>query len=263
MIDINTDINQHQKNTVRDTTPVENVTVNMQKKSNLFKGQEKGFFVKSMLGFIIVYFILGLHLADFLVSFIKMITPYTNIIIYYIDIIIYFLMIIVLPILLGIFSANKRRIRYIKSHNKGTNKAIRIFNITLRGTIILMFLTICIGGFIAIEGEKLWEMEVARSLCRNIGFIIALMGPILVWGFLRRCRNCKMLFMLKRTETKQSSSENISVKVEVERRDLDGNVVGTQDQWIPGTRIWYRKKFRCKACGQVHYSLFSQDYANT
>lgn len=261
LMDINNDINQQHENTVQNKTPVENQTVNMQKKSNLFKGQEKGFFVKSLICFILVYFVLGLLLAGFLLNCIHIIDPYTQIIT---QIIICFLMGIVLPILLGTFSANKRRIRYIKSHSKGSVKAIRIFTFSWKVTLGIIVLIIILGFAIGALGEdKFWDSRVVRSFCEMVGFGITILCPILVWGILHRCRNCKMLFMLKKTETNESSRDDISVKVKVDRKDLQGNVVGTQDQWIPGTRIWYRKYYRCKACGQIHYSTYSKDYTNT
>lgn len=256
----NTDISQHQENTVQNKIPVKNQTVNMQKKSNLFKGQEKGYFLKSLIFFIIVYFVLGLLLAGFLYDCIHITDPYIEITT---QIIIYFFVGIVLPILLGIFSANKRRIRYIKSQNKGSVKAINIFIFSWQVTIVIIVLTIILGFAIANAVAASGENRIISSFFGMVGFGIAFLCPMLVWGFLRRCRNCKMLFMLKKTETKESSRDDISIKATVDRKDLQGTVVGTQDQWIPGMRIWYKKYYRCKACGQMHYSTFSKDYTNT
>lgn len=264
LTDKSIDINQNQENIVQNSISVENGAVNRQKKTNLFKGQQKLFFVRSTIGFIIVYCVLGLLLADFLIYYIGIKGTY-------IQHFIRFLISIALPILLGVFSANKRTIRYIESHDKGKNNAVKISDTTWQRTLKLMALPICLGFVViplalhVIFEDQSYFMENYRlqMSVRSFGSSIAFLCPPLVWGFLRRCRNCKMYFMLKKTETKESSRDDISVKVDVASKDREGNVVGTQEQWVPGTRIWYRKYFKCKACGQVHYSVFSEKHANT
>lgn len=233
---------------------------NRQTKINLFRGQEKLFFVKSVIGFSIAYCFIGLLLADFLMNFTIIGHVYIEIII-----ILTFLITIVVPIVLAVFSANKRRIRYIESHNKGNNNIIKIFNRTWSETLRLTLLPILLGFIVIplllgviLRDQSAFMEYFSISLCSMISFLC----PPLVWGFLRRCRYCKMYFMLKKTETEEASRDNISVKVNVNRKDTQGNVVGTQEQWIPGTRIWYRKYFICSACGQVHYSVFFKDYKN-
>lgn len=243
LMDVNPSVGQPHENIVQNTAPVK-------------IRKETVFFTKSCVLFSIAYFILGL-IVNPLISAIGL---RFNLFILYI---LHFIFNMFFPIILAVFSANRRRIRYIEAYNKGTNKEIKILTITWKGVLVLLFLPMILGPTIGgMVAEQFSNFRVVQDLCAAAGIGAFVIGPVLVWGILRRCKNCKMLFMLNKTKTEESSREKISVKVEVKVKDKYGTVTGTKEQWVPGKKIWYKKIYKCKACGQVHYSLFSKDYAN-
>lgn len=68
--------------------------------------------------------------------------------------------------------------------------------------------------------------------------------------FLRRCRSCKKLFAMQKVGKYVVKKETISMLAELKRRDKDGQVYGTDEQYIPGTRTTYETLYRCKYCGR-------------
>jgi len=66
---------------------------------------------------------------------------------------------------------------------------------------------------------------------------------------LKRCENCKKLFALNQTNRMIVKTEEISILVELEDRGARGDVTGTHQQYIPGTRTTYQDTYQCKFCG--------------
>ena len=56
--------------------------------------------------------------------------------------------------------------------------------------------------------------------------------------------------------------KDISVLTEVKKRNKDGEVIGTTEQYIPGTRTFYRETYKCKGCGEISYGTYSKDRKN-
>jgi len=50
--------------------------------------------------------------------------------------------------------------------------------------------------------------------------------------------------------------------VELENRDLDRNVTGTREQYIPGKRNTYQYTYKCKYCGNLEARSNTEDRAS-
>jgi len=79
--------------------------------------------------------------------------------------------------------------------------------------------------------------------------ILYIVSKKLEQRFNNRCSECKKWGAMRRVDSQLLRTETISVLVETKRRNLDGNVVGSQDQYIPGTRKVYSDTYQCKFCG--------------
>ena len=74
-----------------------------------------------------------------------------------------------------------------------------------------------------------------------------------------RCPSCNKPFCLKKTGEEVVSKENVSVLVNTNTRNRKGEVVGSQEQYVPGERITYRVNKVCKKCGKSCYSTYRKD----
>lgn len=81
-------------------------------------------------------------------------------------------------------------------------------------------------------------------------------------GAMYKCPTCKKRFALKRIGKELASSERISILQEVKTRNRNGNVVGTQEQYIPGTRRIYEIHYVCKNCGEDCYRQYEKETPN-
>lgn len=107
------------------------------------------------------------------------------------------------------------------------------------------------------ETTKVWAAVI------YIGWAILIILSIVLWRRWNfRCQACKRWGALKLLQTELAKQEKISVLVEVERRDYGGNVIGTQDQYIPGKRKTYQYTYRCKHCNNMETRTRSFDNAN-
>ncbi len=99
---------------------------------------------------------------------------------------------------------------------------------------------------------------------RLLGVAFLLIAVLIIYYKLLKptqCPHCKKFFALKELDTEEIGSADISVKVETARRDNDGNKVGTQEQYVPGKRITYRRNYECKKCGKETFTTFEEDKA--
>lgn len=74
-----------------------------------------------------------------------------------------------------------------------------------------------------------------------------------------RCPSCHKPFCLKKTGEEIVNKENVSVLVNTNTRNRKGEVVGSQEQYVPGERITYRVNKVCKKCGKSCYSTYRRD----
>ena len=108
------------------------------------------------------------------------------------------------------------------------------------------------------------EMYPLYQMIIFVAFIIFLAFLIIYFslGAMYKCPTCKKRFALKRIEKELDRSERISILQEVKTRNRNGNVVGTQEQYIPGTRRTYEIHYVCKNCGEDCYRQYEKETPN-
>ena len=121
----------------------------------------------------------------------------------------------------------------------------------LIGVVIGLF-TILAGAFS--EGLKLMAIMLIPS-----GLLFALMNFTLKVG---RCPKCKKPFAFKFKENNLISSSDISIRVENERKNARGDVIGTEEQYIDGTRKAIERVSQCRFCGEIRKMDLTHDVKN-
>ena len=170
---------------------------------------------------------------------------------------------------------SKKKVKLKKTSNKKIVKGRNVL-FSLVGFVFVLWvflvivgsLRLCnsLGGFDYLVKQHgvmavisaLWE-ELAESVLKfSISITISLVVLILILRFLwiwfanaklHRCKKCKKLFALQKVQTDVLDCKNISILVETKSKNLYGETIGTNEQYIPGTRITYRDTFVCKYCG--------------
>ena len=141
------------------------------------------------------------------------------------------------------------------------------------GTIIACALWFLIIGFIAF-GISMAANIVTHSntvdAATDIWVVVAIIGWVgLVilsiilwkrWNF--RCQVCKRWGALVLVKTELARQEKISVLMEMEHRDWQGNVTGHHDQYIPGKRKIFADSYKCKFCGNLETRIRTRESAD-
>lgn len=130
----------------------------------------------------------------------------------------------------------------------------------------------------AIEQHGLWDVSrefiqayttliLKFSLYIFIAFIILIkvvsIGINIALDKLGRCKSCKKLFALKKIQTNLINVADISIKKELKRRNSNGEVIGTSEQYIPGTKKTYETIHQCKHCKHKQFGKYSRTVENT
>ena len=128
--------------------------------------------------------------------------------------------------------------------------------------IVAMFI---FGGISALFdiGSDGMEMSIPEKIVM-LFVVLLLVGVMYViiyywYGKDYKCPSCHKPFCLKKTGEEIVSREDISVLVNTNTRNRNGEVVGSQDQYVPGERITYRVNKICKKCGETCYSTYRKD----
>lgn len=94
-------------------------------------------------------------------------------------------------------------------------------------------------------------------------WVIPITVLIVNWGYTKKCPDCKKWYALKSNGEELIKCEDIQILTEVKRKDNYGHVVGTQEQYVPGTRRTYQKNYICCKCGAASCRTYSRDEKNT
>ncbi len=65
--------------------------------------------------------------------------------------------------------------------------------------------------------------------------------------------------IVKKTGEEVVKREDVFVAIEANTRNRNGEVIGSQEQYVPGERITYRVNKVCKKCGEGCYSTYRKD----
>lgn len=94
-------------------------------------------------------------------------------------------------------------------------------------------------------------------------FLIVLLIVIFLkrlWFY--RCKSCKKLWALQKKGNFLAKTEDISVAMTTKRRNSAGEVIGEDEQYVPGKRNHYATSYVCKYCGKGIDIIRVQDEAS-
>lgn len=135
-------------------------------------------------------------------------------------------------------------------------KKVRLF-------VTILVAIFIVGGICGVLGMVTVTGSFADRLACFIGILICGMIMYLIiyywYGKNHKCPACKKRFCLKKTGEEIVGRENISVLVETRIRNKNGEVIGSQEQYVPGERITYRINKVCRKCGKSCYSTYERD----
>lgn len=101
-----------------------------------------------------------------------------------------------------------------------------------------------------ITGQAVGNFGNISSAIVLVGYVALIILSKMLWKrFTCQCSACKKWGAMQKVQTKAVKSEAVSVLMTTERRGRDGHVVGTQDQYVPGTKTTYQDTYRCIFCG--------------
>ena len=96
-----------------------------------------------------------------------------------------------------------------------------------------------------------------------VGWAVLIILSIWLWKRWNiKCHSCKRWGALELAHTELLKQEKISVLMELEHRNLDRQVTGTHDQYIPGKRKTYQDTYKCKYCGNLETRMRTEDSAS-
>lgn len=126
--------------------------------------------------------------------------------------------------------------------------------------IVALFIVAGIWGALGMDtsvnsAQDRIMMLVFAVICSMIMYLI-----VYYWyGKDYKCPNCNKRFCLKKTGEEVIEKEQVSVLVNTNTRNRNGEVTGTQEQYVPGEKITYRINKVCKKCGKECYSLYTRN----
>ena len=138
------------------------------------------------------------------------------------------------------------------------------------GTIIACALWFLVLGFIAFgismaanvvtQSNTVYVVTDIVKVVVIVGWIVLIILSIIMWKrWSFKCQACKRWGALLLQETQLAGQEKISVLMEMEHRDWQGNVTGHHDQYIPGKRKKYLYIYKCKHCGSLENRTQTRD----
>ena len=153
-------------------------------------------------------------------------------------------------------------------------KRIRWKILWIIGTIIACALWFLLVGFIGFGinvAINMTTQPAEPSLNTNLwataiytGWAVLVVLSIVLWRRWNfRCQACKRWGALTLEKTELAKQEKISVLMEMEHRDWQGNVTGYHDQYIPGKRKTYLYTYKCKHCGNLENRTQTRDNPST
>ena len=139
---------------------------------------------------------------------------------------------------------------------EGFMKKLRLW-VTILVVLGILGPILCICGF---TDTSLGVLETLGMIVVILIMSMLLYAIIYYWyGKDFECPSCYKHFCLKKIGQKVIGKESVSVLVETNIRDRDGNVTGTKEQYVPGERITYQSNYICKKCGEGCHKTFFKD----
>ena len=135
--------------------------------------------------------------------------------------------------------------------------------LTVAACILLSFLIALVMVAIGTAGSIItktntyewWNQTPLLGILLLIAYVVVGIISKKLWNrFNAQCDACKKFGTLEYLKTEVESTDQISIRMELEDKNWKGDVIGTHDQYIPGQRTTYIDTYRCKHCG--HYESY-------
>lgn len=124
--------------------------------------------------------------------------------------------------------------------------------------LIVFSINWLLSVIVILEGLFMTYFSVGKVIYFAISTII-----LLLYLYSCRCKECGKFFSIRKIEVSRSGSQDIMVKTEVNTYNNQRDIIGTQEQYIPGRRNFYTARYVCKNCGYAFYKEFAKDSKNT
>lgn len=132
---------------------------------------------------------------------------------------------------------------------------LKKLRLLVTGYIIFMI----ISGIIAVFNDKSISGKLGGIFLALV-FILILYIVIYYWyGSEHKCPSCHKRFCLKKEGTDILDKEPTSKLVETKIKNNQGDVIGTNEQYISGQRITYQANYVCTKCGERCSSTYQKD----
>lgn len=103
-----------------------------------------------------------------------------------------------------------------------------------------------------------------RATTRNVIALILIVAAVgggyyYALGSKRKCPSCKKLWALQKEGLPQIvSSEDTTMVRNAETKNRYGDVVGYQEQYVPGQKLTVEQVYVCKHCGEKFVETYTQ-----
>ena len=124
--------------------------------------------------------------------------------------------------------------------------------------IVAFFIVVGVCGVLGIGMSSIPE-RLIMLVFTLIGVMVMYLIIYYWYGKDFKCPSCNKRFCLEETGEEVIKRENVSVLVKTNTRNRNGDIIGSQEQYVPGERITYRINKICKKCGKGCYSTYRKD----
>lgn len=139
---------------------------------------------------------------------------------------------------------------------KNLVKKVRLI-VTVIVTLLIISGILSIFGF---SGTRMEGKDLLGAIVAIIILCMLLYVIIYYWyGKDYKCPSCNKRFCLKKESKEVVGKEAVSVLVQTNTRNRNGEVTGSQEQYVPGERITYRINYVCRKCGEKCQRMFTED----
>lgn len=125
----------------------------------------------------------------------------------------------------------------------------------------VLWIVMLIGGFVELSkmGSESNKYVLLVGYLIFIGLTLLYVAmEVFIFGMKRKCPRCRKLFALKWSGNEYVDSKQVSVLAEVNTYNRNHEKIGTQEQYVAGTRRYYHKNYTCKCCGKKYYITYSK-----
>lgn len=128
-----------------------------------------------------------------------------------------------------------------------------------------VFIGFTLVGSIIAGNSDFFGSESFSLMAVGIEFAVIVVAAIMSKHFWRKfntqCNACKRWGALELINTKILQEASIYVPIDAKQKNIKGETIGLQEQYVPGKRIQYQDTYRCKYCGATENYVRTEDKA--